>query len=126
MKEEEAAMGLVEAINILKCLADGLDPKTHQPLSNESVYQDANTARALHTALDVMEENRQREERKAQLPPNAGRPWDDAEDKKLCEEFHRAVPFDEIAQVHSRTRGAIIARLVKLGKIHPRPEEKVA
>lgn len=119
-------MELAKAIEILKSLADGHDPDSHEPLVSESVYQNPDTARALYTALQVLEETRQREERKAQLPPNAGRPWDDAEDKKLCDEFHRAVAFDEMAQVHSRTRGAIISRLVKLGKIHPRSEEKVA
>src|SRR5690348_11980464 len=119
-------MELAKAIEILKSLADGHHPDSHEPLVSESVYQNPDTARALYTALQVLEETRQREERKAQLPPNAGRPWDDAEDKKLCDEFHRAVAFDEMAQVHSRTRGAIISRLVKLGKIHPRSEEKVA
>lgn len=124
--EKEAAMELAKAIEIVKSLADGLDPKSREPLVNESVYQNPDTARALYTALDVLEETRRREERKAQLPPNTGRAWDDAEDRKLCEEFHRAVAFDEMAQVHSRTRGAIISRLVKLGKIHPRSEEKIA
>lgn len=119
-------MELAQAIEIVKALADGLDPKSREPLVNESVYQDPDTARALYTAVSVLEETRRQEERKAQLPPNAGRPWDDTEDKKLCEEFHRGVSFDEIARVHARTRGAIISRLVKLGKVHPRPEEKVA
>ncbi|HKW66927.1 MAG TPA: hypothetical protein VJP04_06550 [Terriglobales bacterium] len=119
-------MELAKAIEIVKSLADGLDPTSHQPLISESVYQNTDTARALYTAVQVLEESRQREERKAQLPPNAGRAWDDAEDKQLCDEFHRAVAFDEMAQVHCRTRGAIIARLIKLGKIRPRSEERVA
>ncbi|HKW25445.1 MAG TPA: hypothetical protein VJN48_06645 [Terriglobales bacterium] len=119
-------MELAKAIDIVKSLADGFDPQSHEVLVNESVYQNPDTARALYTALSVLEETRQREERKALLPPNSGRPWDETEDKKLCDEFHRAVAFDEIAQVHSRTRGAIISRLVKLGKIHPKSEEKVA
>lgn len=119
-------MELVEAITILKSLADGLDPQTREALAKESVYQNADTARALYTALAVVEEARQREKRKAQLPPNAGRQWDEAEDHKLSDEFHRGVPFDEMAQVHSRTRGAVISRLVKLGKIHPRSEDKVS
>lgn len=119
-------MELAKAIEILKSLADGHDPDSHEPLVSESVYQNPDTARALYTAVQVLEESRQREERKAQLPPNAGRAWDEAEDKQLCDEFHRAVAFDEMAQVHCRTRGAIISRLVKLSKIHPPSEEKVA
>jgi hypothetical protein len=124
--EKEAAMELAKAIEIVRSLADGCDPRSHKTLSRESVYQDEDTVRALYTALSVMEESGQWQESKAELPSNAGRPWNDAEDKKLCEEFHRAVSFDEIAQVHSRTRRAIISRLVKLRKIRPRPEEKVA
>ena len=75
--------------------------------------------------MGVLEETRQREERKAQLPPNTGRAWDEAEDEKLRDEFHRAVPFDQMAQVRCRTRGAIISRMVKLGKVRPRPAEQV-
>ena len=119
-------MELAKAIEIVKSLADGCDPRSHKTLPRESVYQDADTVRALYTALSMMEESCQRQESVAQLPSNAGRPWDDTEDKKLCDEFHHAVSFDEIAQVHSRTRRAIISRLVKLRKIRPRPEEKVA
>jgi hypothetical protein len=62
-------MELVKAIEIVKSLADGLDPTSHQPLISESVYQNTDTARALYTAVQVLEESRQREERKAQLPP---------------------------------------------------------
>lgn len=119
-------MELAQAIDIVKALADGLDPKSRKTLSRESVYQDAETVRALYTALSVMEESRQRQEMRPQIPSSAGKPWDDAEDKRLCDEFHRAVSFDEIAEVHSRTRRAIISRLVKLRKIRPRPEEKIA
>jgi hypothetical protein len=122
---EEAAMELVQVIEIVKSLADGLDPQTHEPLAHESVYQNPDAARALYTAVGVLEEARQREERKAQLPPNTGRAWDEAEDQKLRDEFHRAVPFDQMAQVRCRTRGAIISRLVKLGKVRPRADEQV-
>ena len=118
-------MELVQVIEIVKSLADGLDPQTHEPLAHESVYQNPDAARALYTAVGVLEEARQREERKAQLPPNTGRAWDEAEDQKLRDEFHRALPFDQMAQVPCRTRGAIISRLVKLGKVRPRPAEQV-
>jgi hypothetical protein len=67
-------MELVKAIEIVKSLADGLDPQSNDLLVNESVYQNPDTARALYTALTVLEETRQREERKALLPPNSYQP----------------------------------------------------
>ena len=45
--EKEAAMELAKAIEIVKSLADGLDPQSHQPLGNKSVYQNPDTARVL-------------------------------------------------------------------------------
>jgi hypothetical protein len=90
--EKEAAIELTKAIEIVKSLADGRDPRSHKTLSRESGYQDADTVRALYTALSVMEENHRRQESTAQLPSNANRPWDDSEDKRLCDELHHAVP----------------------------------
>lgn len=57
-------MELAKTIEIVKSLADGLDPKSREPLVSESVYQNPDTARGLYTALDILQETRQRERTK--------------------------------------------------------------
>ncbi len=50
-------------------------------------------------------------------PVNAGKPWTEAEEDKLLDEFDSKIPIAEIAKGHGRTKGGIEARLVKLGRI---------
>lgn len=50
-------------------------------------------------------------------PANAGKPWTEAEEDKLLDEFDSQMPLAEIAKEHGRTKGGIEARLIKLGRI---------
>lgn len=45
-------------------------------------------------------------------------PWTKEEDEMLLSEFADHMKLYEIAKAHSRTRGAIKTRLIKLGKIN--------
>ena len=45
------------------------------------------------------------------IPKNMGRKWTDIEEMELLENIRNHLDFDEIAKKHSRTRGAITARL---------------
>lgn len=115
-------MELDEAIGIVKCLAHGMDPRTHEKFASDSAYQQADTARALNLALATMEQRRRLSERKRKLPANTGHQWNDAEEQQLCREFDAHVPFWRMAEIHGRTRGGIVARLEKLGKIPPQTD----
>jgi ATP-dependent DNA helicase RecQ len=50
-------------------------------------------------------------------PDGAGSSWTDKEDKQLDDEYHAGMEIAEIAKLHSRTSGAIRARLKKHGLI---------
>ncbi len=106
-------MNLTEALNVLRPLADGVDPSTGEVLPSQSLFQQAQVVRALSLAIGALE----REARKAELPKGAGKAWTSAEDTRLREEFHKSVDFNEIARIHDRTRGAILSRLVRLGEL---------
>lgn len=112
-------MELTEAISILKRLADGVDPETGEVFPEDSPYQRANTTRALYAALQRLELSTLNGKTRV-LPDNAGKPWDLKEDEQAVREFERAIDFAEMARLHGRTRGAIVARLEKLGKLKPR------
>jgi hypothetical protein len=45
------------------------------------------------------------------IPKNMGSKWTDIEEMELLENIRKHLDFDEIAKKHSRTRGAITARL---------------
>ena len=55
----------------------------------------------------------------AGTPENAGKPWNDEEDMLLANAFEAGKRIPELAREHRRTRAAIQARLVRLGKIEP-------
>ena len=115
-------MDVTRSLYIVKCLADGVDQNTGEMFAQDSPYQHPETIRALYVAAQVLEKSRQK--REPQLPGNAGKPWDMAEDKLLCDRFDRGAPVKELAQCHMRTPGAIKSRLEKLGKLVPYPVQE--
>jgi len=109
-----------KALGILKALADGIDPRTGEPFPVDSPYQDSDTVRALYYAVQTLENPARTGERSApqkNQPENAGRPWSDEEEAQLRQAFESGKTVLDLAQEHKRSRIAIEARLVKLGKI---------
>ena len=110
-------MEIRRVLEILRPLAEGINPYTGEILSVGSPYQNADTVRALYTAINVLERKLSTEKRRANLPTNAGKPWSANEDKSLLSSFDSGRTISELAKVHERTSGAIQSRLIKLGKI---------
>ena len=108
------------AIKILQILADGVDPATGEPFPASSPYQRADVVRALFVAVEALG-NPSRS--KASAPQgksgfeNAGRPWSQEEDARLGRAFDAGKAIEILAEEHKRSRFAIEARLVKLGRI---------
>jgi len=108
------------ALGILKALADGIDPSTGERFAAGSPYQNPDTIRALCYAVQTLESpahTRNRSEPQKNQPENAGRPWSDEEEALLGKAFESGKTVLDLAQEHKRSRIAIEARLVKLGKI---------
>jgi len=114
-------MKTAEAIRIVEALMDGFDPVTGELLPDTSPYNRPEVIRALARALDALQ-RAQEKERKRALPPNAGKKWSKEEERQLAEEFDKGMLAKEIAARHSRTRGSIAARLVRIGKVSERDE----
>ncbi|HEY7352227.1 MAG TPA: hypothetical protein VH596_05615 [Terriglobales bacterium] len=119
-------MEIQEALVVIKKLADGVHPETGAVLPGDCLYHHPQAVRALHRAMAALEFQDQRERVKRFLPKNAGKPWSNQEDTQICEELRRGMNFEQIAQLHSRTNGSIIARLVRLGKISAGQHAKTA
>jgi len=110
-------MEIQEALGVVRKLADGVHPETGEVLSRDCMYNHPLAVRALHRAIGALEFQSEREKTRRFLPRNAGKPWTSQEDAQICEELRRGMSFERIAQIHDRTNGSIISRLVRLGKI---------
>lgn len=113
-------MNLTDAISIVEALAEGVDPLTGEALPDQSPYHKPSVIRALYTVAYHLRPSDDLSMSRVTSPANAGSPWTVAEDEQLVREFERRMSIPAIAVKHQRTRGAILARLVRLGKIASR------
>jgi hypothetical protein len=119
-------MDLASARRIVEALADGVDPRTGEVLNPGSPLESADVVRALHVALAAIDNQVRNRERVSALASNAGKPWDDEDDRELAELFDSGRPVADIATVFQRTHGSIASRLVRLGKARDRQSAFVA
>jgi hypothetical protein len=110
-----------EARKIIESLAEGRCPTSGQKFPADSAYQQPDAVRALFLAVRALERMERLEKRAGTLPDQAGRPWDEAEEQRLCEGFAAGKTITELAKAHERTRGAIQARLERLGNLPRQP-----
>jgi hypothetical protein len=110
-------MDILKSIEILEHLADSLDPFTKEPLAEDDALSRPGVIKALMNAIAVLKKEEKRIQRQKDLPGRVGQSWSDGEDKSLIAEFDCGRSIDDLACRHKRTRGAIRARLIRLGKI---------
>lgn len=111
-----------QALKILNALANGVHPATGEVFAANSPYQHPDTVRALFEAVRTMEGSRSAgavpEERKGStMPANTFVRWTPEEEEHLAAGFDAGKSSAELAKLHNRSRAAIEARLLKLGKI---------
>lgn len=101
-----------EARLILESLAMGIDPITGEALSAESRLHSPDVIRALFLGARALEGH------VAPSPqrPAAGSAWSRADEQRLVDGFDQNVSTETLALQLGRTREAILARLVRLGK----------
>lgn len=110
----------------LRAWADGVDPSTGQVLAIDHPGQRPDTLRVIFAAVALLEVAPEALAHASgrsfsQGPRNAGRPWSSDDDDALASGFDAGETIGALASRLERTRGAISARLVKLGKIDPPP-----
>lgn len=107
-------MEIAEALEVTRRLADGLHPDTAEPLSDDSVFQLPRIVRALHRAVLALEFQQRKERPRKLMPANTGKPWSEEEDARLELELRRGMALDEIARIHNRRMGSVVARLMRI------------
>jgi hypothetical protein len=127
---QEAIMEAAKTIEILKALAEGIDPGTGEHYPAGSPYQHPDTVRALFAAIHGLENTAPRpaetdaprpDKSGKPAPENAGRPWSQEEDSRLGQAYDSGKSVEELAQVHKRSKWAIESRLARMGKIPAPP-----
>lgn len=111
-----------QAVKILNALANGVHPATGEVFAADSPYQHPDTVRALFEAVRAMESSHPApapsDERKSgDMPANTFVRWTPEEEERLAAAFDAGRTSAELAKLHNRSRAAIEARLLKLGKI---------
>jgi hypothetical protein len=106
-----------EALSVVRSLANGVDPGTGEVFPADSVYQRAQTVRALYAAAEALEKAERFERRKRELPAKTGEPWSEDEDRKLLSGFDAGRGLPDLAAAHQRTQTGVRARLVKYGRL---------
>lgn len=111
-----------QALRILNALANGVHPATGEVFAADSAYQDPDTVRALVEAVRALEASRlagttSPERRTGEAPANTFVRWSAEEEERLAAAFDAGRTSAELAKLHNRSRAAIEARLLKLGKI---------
>ena len=110
-----------QALKILNALANGVHPATGEVFAADSAYQHPDTVRALFEAIRALEGSRPAagsgERRPAEMPANTFVRWTQEEEERLAAGFDAGRSSAELARLHNRSRAAIEARLLKLGKI---------
>lgn len=108
-------------LKILNALANGIHPATGEKFGADSPYQHPDTVRALFEAMRAVEGGAApaTDAERKPAPPQSGpgSRWSPEEDERLATAFDSGQPVDALARAHSRSRAAIEARLVRLGKM---------
>ena len=112
------------AAQLLRSLADGLDPHTGRALAPSSPLHHADLVRALFAGAEALSRSAEPDAPAAKpaKPARAGRSWDDPEDQRLAAGFESGTAVAELARQHRRSKGSIRARLVRLGLVDERRE----
>jgi len=105
-----------EALEVVRSLANGVDPQTGEVFPAESPYQRAQTVRALFAAAEALEQRERSEKRRDNLPAKTGAPWTEDEDRSLLAGFDAGRAVAELALEHQRTQYGVRARLLKYGR----------
>ena len=124
-------MELEKAKEIIKVLANGIDPTTGEVLPEVSPYNHPSVIRALFTVLESLKdvkkpkktiEQKWEDNINAGRPKNTGFPWTDELKIEVASKFRSGASIDELSKYFERTKGAIVSELMKQGLIESKDE----
>lgn len=127
-------MELEKAKEIVRLLADGIDPTTGEVFPKESPYNDPVVIRALFTVIESLKEmpkpkktieQKQQDNLDSGRPRNAGLPWTEELKAEIASKYQSGISVIELSRYFERTRGAIESELTRQGLIESDEESDV-
>ncbi len=124
-------MELVDAIEVVRTLAQGIDPKTGQPFPKDSPYNQPVVIRALFTVAQHFPRRKKTLEEKQQeniakgLPRNTGLPWTEAARTTVATSYRQGKSIEQLAGAEERSKSAILAELKRQGVITQEEAERL-
>jgi len=115
-------MDLEKAKEVVRLLAEGIDPTTGEVLPKESPYNEPVVIRALFSVIESLREVRksnktieqkQQENLDSGGLKNAGLPWTYDAKRELASKFRSGSSVPELSRYFERTKGAIRSELTK-------------
>ena len=104
-----------QALKVLNALANGVHPVTGEVFAADSPYQHPDVVRALFEAVRSLGSNNSKPQDEKRSSTFVR--WSPEEEERLAAGFDSGKTTAELAKLHDRSRAAIEARLLKLGKI---------
>ena len=108
-------MDIQYAKELLRVLADGVNPLTGEVLPSDDSSNQVEIVRAIHTVLEELDSPHIKT--KKNQPANAGKPWTNEDDTALCKMYDENWSSKSMREHFKRSKWSITARLIKLGKI---------
>jgi len=121
-------MELNESRNIVKTLAQGVDPATGEVFAPESPYNNPEVIRALLSILEFVKqakkptksvEERRQENVEVGRPMNAGLPWTDDDRALVRSGFQDGMTVEKLAATLARSSAAIVAEVIRQDLVPP-------
>ena len=107
----------LQALVILRSLANGVDPESGQNLDPADPIQRPQTIGALVAAVRALERTETMDRKRSLALGKAMVPWTSHEDRQLVAEFDAGKSSRELAALHQRSPKVIRARLARLGRL---------
>ncbi len=111
-----------EAQLVLETLAKGIDPSTGEVLPSDGVFDNPSVLRALFFGIKALDKAATVDRLNPSVPAMAGKPWTSDEENQLLRGYDAKLSIEELSASHSRSKGGIAARLVRLGRINDRSD----
>ena len=103
-------MEITEIMEVLECLAQGNDPETGEVLAEMAPACEPRAIRALFGALQLLRTQPKRR-------GNSGKAWQVEDEARLAAGHAAGKSTAELGKDLQRSRGAVTARLVRLGLV---------
>jgi len=112
-----------QTLRVLQALANGTHPVTGEQFPTDGPYHHPEVLRALYESIRIVQGASvlaaAPAHRAGPSSGGTGNRWTPEEEERLANAFDAGKSVDEIVRGHNRSRAAIEARLVKLGRLDP-------